>query len=960
MGLSFGFGINEPTLLFSKQALWLGVLFLGIWDLGAQDFSQAQPFEPIQAFEGRTWFEFFGDSRDYLWIGSNEGCLRCEPRRCRLYETGLPLRHVFGFWEEADGSRVWLRCFRDGLAYWNPKTDVLEVPTWNEALREVLAQGWVRAMHRDIAGRLHLLLEHNLSDSARFSWYYVHDEVLVRGDLADLPRFFAQVRDSNYGAWLSWVLSNKDMYEPYYQDGLWVASQRLGVKWVWGLDSGRIETAWPKGQRLDRIFALDSQNIILRPYPQGALRWFSGRGFEERPFGFWPFELQTVFRAVGRLWLLSRDQRVYYLPPNLEAKPSNPILALAAWGRELWALSSEGLVLFPRALEAGFRASKARLEPDFYAGSWGIYNGLYRYEGGRFLPWLARLNKPIHDHIKWISSMPLEGDTLLGLAYPLGFLLVDASGHLVFDAEQAGFKHWATCAEPWADSVFIGTLNGLWLYWPKTAKVKALSLPLSTQPVIKQLYVQYPYLYVLTKREGFLRYNLNQGVWDLCLQQGPKAALPPYAWQALLPDETQTKVYLGAETGLFVWDWSKQHLAKLAGTAASIEQILTWGDTLAYLEAGRFISRAKSDLVWDSVQGPRFDLYCNGLVFDGTSSLVLEPNHRHIHLDLALLNWSSRTQFSWYYRWYRYGAEPADWILASGSDLNFRDLEAGNYVLEIWIWGQAGLKISVEVRPKFYETNLFKFLILVLVLALTFMFVYWARRQVARQKQLLSLQLLLLNGQMNPHFLFNTLSAIQGFLALGDTWQGIRYLSIFAKLIRGQLQYSTRLMISLQEEIEALRNYLALEAIRLGEAFCFNWDLPQDMEVLKGFEIPTMMLQPLVENAIIHGLSPKNGGRILLKFYLIENNRLKIEIEDNGLGRVEAGKRLERRGDLKPHNGLALANIARRIRLLKDLYGLEMFMDIEDLYDDLGLALGTRVALILGPSLKGLEPSPFA
>ena len=195
-----------------------------------------------------------------------------------------------------------------------------------------------------------------------------------------------------------------------------------------------------------------------------------------------------------------------------------------------------------------------------------------------------------------------------------------------------------------------------------------------------------------------------------------------------------------------------------------------------------------------------------------------------------------------------------------------------------------------------------------------------------------------LRSQMNPHFVFNCINNIQYFFAIQQYEKASFYLITFSKLLRHVLQNADGNFITLDDELVVLNYYAELEQLRFEDPFEFN-------VVLNGVEasetpFPSMLLQPLVENAIIHGLIPLGKkGKISVTFELIDNNQLKCAVEDNGVGRAAtAGKRLHLQSDGYQSKGLKL--IEDRLTLLNKR-NLPTSIEFIDKHDESGKPAGT-------------------
>ncbi len=215
------------------------------------------------------------------------------------------------------------------------------------------------------------------------------------------------------------------------------------------------------------------------------------------------------------------------------------------------------------------------------------------------------------------------------------------------------------------------------------------------------------------------------------------------------------------------------------------------------------------------------------------------------------------------------------------------------------------------------------------------------------QRKMAEAQLKSLRLQMSPHFLFNALNSIQQIILSGNDAGATKYLSKFSKLLRLVLQHSDREKISLKEEVETLGLYLELESLRFDDSFVYGiyYDKAMDIDEIK---IPTLLVQPFVENAIWHGLLHKEGQRKLTVQFLEDNNdNLICLVEDNGIGRDASRKT----ADKEPHTGKGLAVAAERVKTFNEQHSQKSFFIIEDIYNDEGKGNGTRVKISL-PLIK--------
>jgi LytS/YehU family sensor histidine kinase len=194
--------------------------------------------------------------------------------------------------------------------------------------------------------------------------------------------------------------------------------------------------------------------------------------------------------------------------------------------------------------------------------------------------------------------------------------------------------------------------------------------------------------------------------------------------------------------------------------------------------------------------------------------------------------------------------------------------------------------------------------------------------------------------QMNPHFIFNALNSIKVFLIENDKEQAIFYLNKFSKLIRKILESSRIKEVSLNEELDTIKLYLGIESMR------FDSDVKIDISIMKSVDIkkinlPPLILQPFVENAIWHGLMLRKGEKkISIDVYKSEQS-IFLSLKDNGIGRKQSEENIQRKRIKKESLGLKMTK--ERINYYNQKQGTNYSYKIKDLYDDSDNPSGTEV-----------------
>ena len=220
-----------------------------------------------------------------------------------------------------------------------------------------------------------------------------------------------------------------------------------------------------------------------------------------------------------------------------------------------------------------------------------------------------------------------------------------------------------------------------------------------------------------------------------------------------------------------------------------------------------------------------------------------------------------------------------------------------------------------------------------------------AREKTEINKKFAELELQALQSQMNPHFVFNSLGAIQYFIQNNEKKQADRYLSKFAYLMRLFLESSKNKYISLEEELKLIRLYIELEQLRFKGKFAFELSVDENIGLHTAM-LPAMLLQPFVENAINHGLFHKEGnGHLTLSVISVSKGGLKFVITDDGIGRQKAME-LRRQSD-RNYKSRALQITDERLKTMQKVEGYEIGIQFDDLFDENGQPAGTKVTIVV-------------
>ncbi|WP_250253043.1 histidine kinase [Chryseobacterium sp. Marseille-Q3244] len=225
------------------------------------------------------------------------------------------------------------------------------------------------------------------------------------------------------------------------------------------------------------------------------------------------------------------------------------------------------------------------------------------------------------------------------------------------------------------------------------------------------------------------------------------------------------------------------------------------------------------------------------------------------------------------------------------------------------------------------KKNIFNYGLIAALILLTglIIFIFRTLKKVQVKNKKIALQSL--RREMNPHFIFNSLNSVNHFIATNNELEANQYLTKFSKLMRGVMENSTDDFIPLQQELDLLQNYLALEKTRFADKFDYEIEIDENLN-MQSLQVPGMLVQPFLENAIWHGLRYR-AEKGFLKLSFEKNERyLKVIVEDNGIGIEESKK--QKTQHQKTREGRGMKNTLERIQLLNDLYKKDITCSVKD------------------------------
>jgi hypothetical protein len=333
----------------------------------------------------------------------------------------------------------------------------------------------------------------------------------------------------------------------------------------------------------------------------------------------------------------------------------------------------------------------------------------------------------------------------------------------------------------------------------------------------------------------------------------------------------------------------------------------------------------------------------------------LPYNHNTIGVDYTAISFRSAGDIQYFYRLKGLNEE---WQVTRNQNLEFTALPPGEYTLELQAVNRFGVKsamipLTFVIDTPFWRTWWF---ITLAALVAVFATVYLLNRRNEKQKQrleqkmeiekkLAELEQQALQAQMNPHFIFNCLNSIQQYFLTNDGAKANKFLSMFAALVRETLHFSSQKSIRVSDEVRYISRYLEMEKMRFGDHFVYEINVDTNLPI-NFVEIPALLLQPYVENAIRHGVRHRKAGDGIVHIsFEMKGEEFHCIIGDNGIGREKSRAMRGRQPVEYQSRGMELGQ--KRIEALNKVYQREIKVEIKDLKDDQGSALGTEVHLII-------------
>lgn len=422
--------------------------------------------------------------------------------------------------------------------------------------------------------------------------------------------------------------------------------------------------------------------------------------------------------------------------------------------------------------------------------------------------------------------------------------------------------------------------------------------------------------------------------------------------ECLYADEKGT-VWAGTLNGLnrISGSWGKREVESITVAhglpSNEISRISSWGENVWVATNKGLVHFTEKAISHFSPRPLLASVLANNQPLNLAKPLALPWNKNNLEINFFAINFKMNGKIP-----YRYRMNGGAWTQALSGSLNFPALPPGDRFFEVQaqnedgIWSEStGIRFSIN--PPWWGTWWAKMgAVFALLTSFFFFYKYRTRRlkkQYNIQQQISELERAALQAQMNPHFIFNCLNSIQNYILQSEKESAILYLGRFAGLVRSVLNASVAGKISLEEELSLLNNYLALEKLRFKDRFTYEVKTAENLNILDVY-IPPLLIQPYVENALLHGISGKSSGGEVSVFFEKKANYLEVSIQDNGVGLNGKGAEAK---NAKAHKSFGMSITRNRLELLKNKLENEA-VHTRTIYDNHGQICGTKITILIG------------
>lgn len=958
-----------------KSCVALALLLVSGHFLCSQEYGYTH-YNTREGLAGSTVYCMVQDNDGFLWFGTETGVSRFDGTHFRNFtkSEGLPDNEIIQMFADSKG-RIWMAPFKNTLCYYfkgkvfNAENDSL--------VRSIKVKSYVYRFAEDSKGNMLFLEKERLHVIGSGNQVRYHDS------LAKRPIEFGVAISRNASGNFNVIERNK-FYEfdvggvpvflkdlsPYSINPNYVACSEDMLFWrtdtfkvgVLIFDSGRM-LHQPLPQNHINFSILDKNRFAI--LHQNGVTVYS-IDESERPQEFLPgMRVSGIMQDTeGSLWFCTLGNGVYRLNSAFirnsrlgnDKRLNLPVVSLTEYDNRIFAGSNNWNIyaftpgqVNPTVYKLARHDTYALVTELIPTGKskliYGTTNDL-----GIIDPQARSFQRRISNIVvKAISKSP--AGLLIGTSRNV--MVVDSQSLTIIDTV---WKNRATTVYYNNDTVFIGTLEGLYMMLPdRSVKFMGDLFPEFKNRITHIRKAGNGTWWMSTFDEGILGWKPGQSLQKVTVKNGLTSNI---CYSIFLTDQA---LWVGTNKGLNKIDLSKKDLpiktfTVSSGLLSDVIHAIYVGGTSVYLGTPEGLTYFNEEKITDYSQCKLriTDIMSgNRIMSNNDSALVLSHAQRNIRVDYVGISYKSAGDIV--YR-YRLRGFDSTWKASKETFLEYQALPAGSYELQLQATNKFGvhsetISISFIVEKSLTEKNWFRMVAALVFLAGFGTIVYLLTRRIrireekktATARRISELEQLALKAQMNPHFIFNSLNSIQQYVMDTDIEGANKFISGFSRLVRQTLDFSSRQLISLEEEVNYLTTYLELEKTRFENKFDYSVTIEKGIHISEHYLQP-MILQPFVENSIRHGIRYRKDKNGLITIGISQNaNYIVCVVEDNGIGRKAAASKKSNLAINYQSKGMSLT--ADRIEMINKVSKQQINVLVEDLEDEAGNGQGTRVTL---------------
>lgn len=955
-------------------------------DAGAQNFQpHAINYTVDQGVPSSECYGIIQDSKGVIWVGTDKGICKFDGLRFSRLTTanGLSENVVFDLFEDPKG-RIWGRTFSNGVFY--IENGRVVIPAFNAALVKVLGQRVVNNFC--ITGDDSVFMEG--SSSILITAHVYSDTVTVSPETQRTIRFI-QHTGFAYGRMPEGIkrplkiLYQKDSFtsDPIYFNEVLLRSAVLKNKDIIFNNIDRLYMKRAGSDRLEVIQHFKSRIISIYEDNDGGIWigtinngiYYYEKNLDEIPRHYFEHEsVSDILQdAEGNIWLTTLKSGVYFiLNKNIlnigSSKESFSVVKKIGSGHIACSKNSE--VYFLNNREVIARQTYPSTLQSFnyiydicdYDEFTVLFSGINPYLIGKY----DRKYKRQYSTIYFTRGCRSNRDKRHFYLFSYGTIIkMDRSPKKENDTLSYSGSRIMDIDIDNAGNIWMGTLTGLVYYNAGANRFYPMGNGVLRSRINAIKCGPDNKIIMATDGEGVLIYDrASSGFRQITEKDG----LSSNICQNLCIDGRE--IWVATNKGISVIKID-EHTDPLQGirkidkhdglpgeeiNTISIDSQRVWvasNSGVTWFDRNMVSENRLAPRVYFEYARTNQNLY---VVQDGDH--VLNHDENYLELNFYGISYKSLRKLKYKYR--LKGAD-GNWHYTFQSRITYPSLSPGTYSFELYAINNDGMSsivpvlFSFEINPPFWQRWIFITGMACVLSGLVFLAFYYRLKALRKREweknyynnRMLESEMRALKAQMNPHFIFNAVASIQNFIISNDLKAANKYLVKFSRLIRGVLDNSHSSLIPLRKELDTLRLYIDLENLRFSNKINYEIVVEEGVDQ-EYFMIPPLLIQPFVENAIWHGLLPKESGCNLSIRLSIEDGKIVICIDDNGIGRVMAA---QARMKTEKRRSLGMEMTENRITALQKIHRVSLRFAIIDKVDALQEPAGTMVVITL-PVIK--------